>query len=856
MLSSVVIKGRIRQMLGLWLVVTGQLLEAHAAPGEPVAPAYLRLPEVPGGFGYRFADAFPGLSLTNPVVITAPPGETNRLFIVEQAGRIVVITNLAQPTRTVFLDLTRRTLSGGEQGLLGLAFHPDYASNGRFFVFRTLNWTPPDAGMAYRMDRLSRFQVHPDRPQAADPNSEVMLFQEFDEASNHNGGNLHFGPDGYLYVALGDEGGANDQFNNGQRIDRDFFAGLLRLDVDKRPGSLPPNPHEPPALSSHYVTDNYAIPPDNPYVGATTFNGRTVNTNQLRTEFWAVGLRNPWRFSFDPAGGDLWVADVGQNRWESIFVSRAGANHGWAFREGNAAGARSSTTPAGFLTDPAFNHVPPVHVYGHGSGPTQGNSVTGGLVYRGRRLAQLHGAYVFADYVSGNVWALWRQTGASPRVQRLTGQGGISAFGTDPRNGDLLAAAHSGNRLLRLTYSTTFTGEPLPPTLADTGAFSDLATLAPAPGVLPYEINHPFWSDGAAKRRWFALGSTNRLLGFREHGAWEAPPGTVWVKHFDLELTNGVPASARRLETRFLVRNTNGIHGLTYRWDSPTNATLVPEDGAVETITRYTAEGQPYAQVWEYPARAQCLACHTPAAGFTLSFNTAQWHRPLPGGESQVAALAAAGYFTNAPAERHRWRRFAAVEDESASVAWRARSYLDVNCAPCHRPGGTGGGFFDARWETPLALSQLIRGPLNDNRGNLTNRVLVPGDATHSIALQRLQVRGPGQMPPLASNVADPAAADLLSRWLAELAGEPAPDEPPELRGLSLAPDGSLRLRVRQAPGQAFLLESAGRLEATDWQPVDAPGTEPHFPAADRETEVRLNLGTEAQFFRVRSLRP
>lgn len=573
----------------LLLAVPGRA--AGALP--PPTAAGLKLPENPGSFGYRFIDAFPGLAVTNPVVITAPRGETNRLFIVEQAGRIVVITNLAQPTRTVFLDLTRRTLSGGEQGLLGLAFHPDYARNGQFFVFRTLNWTPPDAGMAYRMDRLSRFQVHPDRPQAADPNSEVMLFQEFDEASNHNGGDLHFGLDGYLYVALGDEGGANDQFNNGQRIDRDFFAGLLRLDVDKRPGSLPPNPHEPLALSSHYVTDNYAIPPDNPYVGATTFNGRTVNTNRLRTEFWAVGLRNPWRFSFDAAGGELWVADVGQDRWESIFVSRAGANHGWAFREGNAAGARSSATPAGFLTNPAFNHVPPVHVYGHGGGPTQGNSVTGGLVYRGRRLAPLHGAYVFADYVSGNVWALWRQTGAAPRVQRLTGQGGISAFGTDPRNGDLLAAAHSGNRLLRLTYSTTFTGEPLPPTLADTGAFSDLATLAPAPGVVPYEINHPFWSDGAAKRRWFALGSTNRLLGFREHGAWEAPPGTVWVKHFDLELTNGVPASARRLETRFLVRNANGVHGLTYRWDSPTNATLVPEDGAVEAITRYTAEDSP-----------------------------------------------------------------------------------------------------------------------------------------------------------------------------------------------------------------------------------------------------------------------
>ena len=208
---------------------------AIAGPLTRVPNTTLQLPEVPGGFGYRFVDGFPGVTLDNPLAITAPPGETNRLFIVEQPGRIVIITNLAIPTRTVFLDLTQTTLFGGEQGLLGLAFHPGFATNGLFFTFRTLNWAPPGSS-PIRHDRLSRFRVLPDNANRALPTSETWLFQEIDDYVNHNGGDLHFGPDGYLYVSLGDEGGGNDSGNNSQRIDGDFFAGLLRLDVDRRPG--------------------------------------------------------------------------------------------------------------------------------------------------------------------------------------------------------------------------------------------------------------------------------------------------------------------------------------------------------------------------------------------------------------------------------------------------------------------------------------------------------------------------------------------------------------------------------------------------------------------------------------------
>lgn len=241
--------------------------------------------------------------------------------------------------------------------------------------------------------------------------------------------------------------------------------------------------------------------------------------------------------------------------------------------------------------------MPPVHTYAHGGGPNQGNSLTGGLVYRGSRLARLHGAYVYADYASGNVWALRRQESGPPQIQRLLGKDGLVSSGTDPRNGDILIGDLFSSRLFRLDYNPTFTGAPLPETLADTGALADPETLTPAAGFVAYDVNQAFWSDAAQKRRWFCVPDTNQFLGLRTNDAWSAPSGTVWMKHFDLELTNGVPASVRRLETRFIVRNSNGVFGVTYRWDSKTNAVLVPETGADELITR-VVNGVAQTQTW------------------------------------------------------------------------------------------------------------------------------------------------------------------------------------------------------------------------------------------------------------------
>ncbi|MGE4181015.1 MAG: PQQ-dependent sugar dehydrogenase, partial [Limisphaerales bacterium] len=682
---------------------------------------------------------------------------------------------------------------------------------------------------------------------------------------------------------------------NGQVITRDFFAGILRLDVDGRENSLPPNPH--PAYEA--FLGNYRIPADNPFVGATEFLGQPIaDPASIRTEFFAVGLRNPWRMSFDPETGELWVADVGQGARESIFITRNGANHGWPFREGPIAGPRSGA-PAGFTTQARFDYVAPIHSYSHGNGPTQGRSITGGFVYRGTQFPALTGAYVFADYVSGNVWALRRQAVGAPRVERLLGEVGISAFGRDPRDGDILIADLDGGRILRLVPGSPG-GQALPATLADTGAFTDLVSLTPAVGVVPYEINLPFWSDGATKQRWFHVPGTNRLS-FASSDPWGSPSGTVWVKHFELPTGTAPEAPRQRIETRFLVRNDDGVYGVTYRWTSATDAVLVGDEG---DFAAYTVGEGPAARTvnWRFPSRGECLACHNAAAGGSLSFETAQLARNIqrPDGTSrdQIGELIEAGYFHNPPNHPTAYRRHPALNDESVSLEARARSYLAVNCAPCHRPGGTvGGGFFDTRLETPTDIAGLLSGPLNDSGEDPGARVIVPGEPGRSELLLRLLSVDNDRMPPISSGVVDDEGTALLERWIvatsrrtnfsawldarfgpaiAEAADrsrdadadgatdylEFLTDTDPEvsgdgwrLRAVRDAVGGGIRLRFRHPADVALTLEIARDPVAGPWEPwwVEGSGTE--VPSEGVERDLFLDDSDEevgARYVRAR----
>ena len=874
------------------LILAGVTTATAAGPLERVPNTTLtNLPTQPPQFGYTLANAFPGVSLTRPVCIASPPGETNRLFILEQGGNIVVITNLANPNRTVFMSLG--VLSDSESGLLGLAFHPNYATNGYFYVFSTRTQTTTQNG---RHQCISRFQTSESNPNQGLNASEQFLIRQYDNWGNHNGGDLHFGPDGYLYASVGDEGKQYNGDENAQVITNKFFSAILRLDVDKRPGNLFPNPH--PSNST-----NYFIPVDNPYVGVSNFNGQTFSPTNVRTEFYSIGYRNPWRMSFDPANGNLYVGDVGQDLYEEISVITNGANAGWAYYEGKQLAKPLYTPPNNntLLSNPPPGLTFPIQDYAHGSGNYQGNSVSGGIVYRGSRISQLYGAYVFGDYASGNIWFLRYDGTNTVPFQRIVGASNPVAFGRDPRNGDVLIAQYSG-QIGRLDYNATPSGVPLPPTLADTGAFANLATLTPHAGIVRYDLNVPFWSDNAIKTRWFSVPKTNLTIGFNPTNNWSFPTGSVWIKHFELELTNGVPESRKRLETRFIVRNTNGIYGMTYRWDSPTNATLVAESGLDETLTINEGGGLLRTQIWHYPGRSECLACHTPQGGYALGFNTAQLNTEQDYGgtiTNQLQALSLAGYFSQPVTNRHLLPSLAHATNAAVSREYRARSYFAANCVYCHQPGGVSSALWDARLSTPGPQNGIINGPVNNNFGDPNNRVVAPGSLASSVLFQRVANFGAGHMPPLATAVINAEAVALLAAWItndlpahvsfaqwqsnyfgstlapdaAQLAdpdGDRArnyleyltgtvPTNAASAWGVSIALNGTnAQVVIPQPANRAVEVQATTNLFNSDsWTALNLPANAPFFPSSNRTAIVEEPATSGSpRYYRVRVLEP
>lgn len=341
--------------------------------------------------------------LDEPVVVTHANDGSGRLFIVEQDGVIRIWDGL-QLLGTPFLNIDPRVTSGSEKGLLGLAFHPDYLNNGEFFVHYSAADTTGDPDVDH-FTVISRFSVQGGDPDQANPTSEEEIFRYPQPFSNHNGGQLAFGPDGYLYIGLGDGGLGGDTLNSGQRVDT-LLGKILRIDID---GAAP-----------------YEIPPDNPFVGEVGLD-----------EIWAFGLRNPWQFSFDRNSGDLFIGDVGQTAWEEIDYqpasSSGGENYGWRCYEGN---HPYNTSGCGPIED----YVGPILEYPH----SQGCSITGGYRYRGSQFPNLSGTYLYGDYCTGIIWGGTNDGGGWSSTPLHSSNLNISAFGED-EDGELYVADHLNN---------------------------------------------------------------------------------------------------------------------------------------------------------------------------------------------------------------------------------------------------------------------------------------------------------------------------------------------------------------------------------------------------------------------------
>ena len=707
--------------------------------------------------------------IQRPVFCGAPAGDTRRLFIVEQHTGNIRILDLASgnmlPTPLVTVEnLTK----DNEQGLLGLAFHPQFAKNGLFFINCTL---PKGGGGGHTEIVRYKMKGDPLTTDVADPASRTTILSFDQPEANHNGGWIDFGPDAFLYIGSGDGGGGDDRhgtIGNGQALNT-LLGKILRIDVNTEP---------------------YAIPAGNPLKA----------DKDKKAEIWAFGIRNPWRCSFDRATGHLWIGDVGQNKREEVDVipkGVAGLNFGWRPREGitqnPSFGNEKTVTPA---TPPIFDYT-----------RERGNCIIGGYVYRGKAIPSLQGTYIFGDNGSSRIWSFtfdgmkvsneMERTGElNPGAGKQRPIGNITSFGEDAAGelyicdmgngavhkivpaGDTAVkpVAEAGTASTSKSIATPYLKMPkvpenVPALLSQTGSFENLAQLS-APALISYTVNEAFWSDGAIKRRWMAL-PAGQTISFSAKGEWTFPAGTVFVKHFDLNLDERKPEQRRRLETRLLIVGEGGKgYGVTYRWKEDGSDAELLADSRTDTLTITTAAGATRTQKWYYPSRTDCLVCHTVNAGLVLGVNTRQLNCDFgtPTASNQLRSWNQLGLFKPAlkDADVAGLDRLVKTRDAGVLLESRVRTYLDVNCAYCHRPGGAQGNL-DARFDSPEGFKKLIGGNVNINLDTPGTKIVAPGDVEHSAVLKRIQLVGKNQMPPVGRNEVDAKGVELLEEWIKAL---------------------------------------------------------------------------------------
>jgi uncharacterized repeat protein (TIGR03806 family) len=496
----------------------------------------------------------------------------------------------------------------------------------------------------------------------------------------------------------------------------------------------------------------YSVPADNPFVGM----------KDARPELWAYGLRNPWRLAIDEKSGQIWTGNNGQDLWETAHLVRRGENYGWSVYEGNHPfylNRKLGPTPV----------VAPTIEHSH----SEARSLTGGVVYYGEELSELNGAYIYGDYSTGKIWGTrhdgkrvtWHRELANTEIQ-------IAAFAVDQRQ-QLLIVDHGGAiyRLTRAPKQLATTA--FPKRLSETGLFVSTKNHKLHPGVIPYSVNAAGWADGASAERFIALPGDTRL-GYNSSGGWDATNGAVLIQTLSLERETGNAASRRRIETRLLLREAGQWHGYSYRWNNAqSDATLVPAGGDEKefTIRNARAPGERRKQIWRYPSRAECSACHSRAANFVLGLSELQMNRVHDYGgvkDNQLRTFEHIGLFTNAlPKPPAELSRLADPYDPSQDLETRVRAYLHVNCSVCHVEAGGGNSRMELSFRTKRDKMNVIGArPQHDTFGITDAMLIAPGDPGRSILYQRLSRRGRGQMPPVVINTVDEKAVALFRDWI------------------------------------------------------------------------------------------
>ena len=730
---------------------------------------------------YQVVPAYAELKLQAPMFAMVQPGTRQFIFLDQdpKSGKARMMRTGKTPRSQdveVLMEL--------DSVAYNFTFHPRFATNGYLYVGdnAAVKGGPKKSRIVrYTMNRQPPYQLLKD--------SEKVIIEW--ESNGHNGAAVVFGLDGMMYITSGDGTSDSDDNVTGQGLEH-LLAKVLRIDVDR------PDPGR-----------EYSIPRDNPLVGKPG----------VRAETWCVGMRNPWRMTVDPKTGHIWVGNNGQDLWEQAYLIRRGANYGWSVYEGSHPFyLQRKLAP--------WPHTLPTVEHHH----REARSLTGGVVYHGKKYPRLQGSYIYGDYSTGKIWAV-RHDGKKIQYHQEIADSNlaISGFVIDP-DGELLVLDYQGGEgggVYRLQPKPRqVAAADFPRRLSETGLFKSVAGHVVQPSLIPYSVNAPLWSDGAIKSRFLALPKADSRIDFTGSKAWGLPEQTVLVKSFALEMEPGKVASRRWIETRLMTRQEGEWVGYSYAWnDEQTEAHLVETAGRDRTFELQEAAGVRQ-QVWHYPSRSECMVCHSRASNYVLGVSTLQMNKVHDYGgikDHQFRTLEHLGLFQTSwqkdavsrrreqlvasglkPAEVNtQMTRVANVSgqrtapgkttllfhgpagydklvnpyDAAASLDERARSYLHSNCAQCHVNAGGGNSQINLEYHQDVKRLKAIGvAPVHDRFGLEDARIIAPGNPDGSTLFLRVARRGRGQMPQLSTNQVDPAGVDLLRSWIKQL---PVPGKPP-----------------------------------------------------------------------------
>ncbi|WP_273565996.1 PQQ-dependent sugar dehydrogenase [Maribacter halichondriae] len=693
---------------------------------------------------YRIA--FPNLSFDSPLTFTPIPN-TNVLVVGQRNGIVYSFQNDdAVNGKNLLADLSEDVGIVWDGGFLGLALHPDFGQQGKNYMY--VWYTSKDAQGRHYPDSflsgfgcnledywgsflyLKRIEVDP-TTYVMVPGSEFTMIKMRMYGSTHRGGGMVFGDDGFLYVATADQ----CAYSKPQDIVGNLDGGVLRIDVDMdvtRSHAPIRRMPEDTRFADEISGEGYFIPNDNPFLSATGDNFE---------EYYTLGHRNPHRMTKDRSTGTMYIGEIGENTHEEINVVSRGKNYGWPIFEGNIAGGSSQCTE--MYNNMAHEH--PLVAFPR----TDANAIIGGFVYRGNEMPDFYGKYICADYgVGEEIWAVDTTTGEYEFLTQFSPTDIIS-FGED-HNGELyLLSEGDGVFLYRLTQNSGSFGE-VPQLLSQTGIFQNLETLTPNDGVIPYDMTEAFWSDGALKNRWMAVpndgthDTPEEQIEFSENGDWKFPVGSVLVKHLELPIDENDPSVVKRLETRFVIKGDDGsYYYLVYKWNEEGTDAVLLEGSLDEQVTVTQADGSTRVQTWHYPNSPECFACHD--TGGTLGPRTRYLNKDFTYDKTginanQLVTLSYLGILDESidDTKATQYQTHKAMDDLNATLDERARSYLDLNCAYCHRPGRSGErAQFDLRLFNTLEQTGLLTAGTNTPIGIPGEKIIVPGDASQSILYHR-----------------------------------------------------------------------------------------------------------------------